>query len=373
MPTPKPKEATVGFVIDLPNIMKTKKGKNFLAPGAKEAISILQKNRIPFVIVTRRLRIGLVEKEVARDVQELLGLPITKHCVILPHTPFRTSVRRYKDELILVVGGQEARSAALSYGFEHVMTTKEVAKLYPHIYGDPPTPPTRASDGSPNPPWKSCTGEEIKISAVFVWWTSTDWNLDIRIVLDVMMSQAGYIGTHSKTNLGHLKDSPELQPTLHISMAETANRPDRPSPLRKGKDWLRTIEDRWFAETGMGLRYSFCGLGCDGTTLRYADKMLDDLNRATRPFPRTLYMIGRDISFGAQCFKQKMEFDRNVRRRSIHIDQAKAGGVRATLKLEPFKGQWHVAKDLQEAVKHAMAEEYRDCLKKGFKPLFSRP
>lgn len=369
--------ATTGFVIDLRTIVESASGPMIPVPGAREAISKLQKLQIPFAITAKDTRAS--RPEVSSRLKKHLGLTIDPSSLIMAETPFHWYIRDYRDKVVLVVGdgGDKARSTALHYGFKHVMIPKDIPELYPHLYGDPPSAPTREPDGSICPPWKPLYGDEIKVSAVFVFWPSVDWDYDIRIVTDLLMSQAGYVGTHSTKNLAHLKDSPELQPRLYICMAETDSRNGRRVSLENGKTWLETLSDRYRAETGLPLEYSYIGTGCDETTINYADyvlqKRIKKLYPDSRPFPKTVYMIGKDIQFSVESDKQKAYQDEDTRRRSIRVDPSKVRCEVAIRDYHPLMRPWHVAASLKEAVDYALAEEYWELAEKGLKPIFPKP
>jgi ribonucleotide monophosphatase NagD (HAD superfamily) len=127
---------TNGFVMDLSAVVNTSaSGHRTLIPGAKEAISALQKQKVPFALVPRESR--MTEKQVDRGLEKLLSLPIKSSSVVLPQTPFCHQVAEYRDKTVVIIGGdgKKARKQASKYGFEHVMTCQDIAQLYPHIYG----------------------------------------------------------------------------------------------------------------------------------------------------------------------------------------------------------------------------------------------
>ncbi|KAK3292025.1 uncharacterized protein B0H64DRAFT_377582 [Chaetomium fimeti] len=67
-----------------------------------------------------------------------------------------------------------------------------------------------------------------------------DWARDMRVLTDVLLSQAGYVGTHSRTRLAHLDDddhAPDRQPRLYVSGAELTGRFGRIDPKKSGQMW----------------------------------------------------------------------------------------------------------------------------------------
>jgi hypothetical protein len=199
----------------------------------------------------------------------------------------------------------------------------------------------------------------------------------MRIIIDLLTEQ-GRIGTPpSKPDPDILKLCPQLQPKLYICLSETSSRHGRPVPLRNGKSWLDTLGDKWLAETGLGLRYTYCGLGCDMVTVHYADTVLDELNKElnpeAKPWLRTVYMIGRDIPFGASSDEYEVHWDKEARRRSIRVDPEKSRPEVAVHEFHPLLRPWHVAGSLKKAVEYALTEEYWGCVEKGLRPVFPRP
>ncbi|KAH6847230.1 hypothetical protein B0I37DRAFT_374530 [Chaetomium sp. MPI-CAGE-AT-0009] len=198
----------------------------------------------------------------------------------------------------------------------------------------------------------------------------------MRILTDVLMSQAGYVGTHSRANLAHLEDAPELQPRLYVSGAELTSRYGRVVPMRGGLDWLGALEERWLRVTGRRLRYEvLCGLGCDKVTLGFADGVLDRVNREGNPgccpFLGTVYAVGREIWFGAESDKEEVLLDREARRRSIRVDPKRSGQMWSAYKFEAQTRPHHVSGSLKEAVEYALLKEDRYCRERGVEPLFS--
>ncbi|KAK4111689.1 hypothetical protein N656DRAFT_148287 [Canariomyces notabilis] len=239
--------ATVGFVIDLSTIFnRTDSGHYLPAAGARETICRLQNSSIPFVITAMKTKV--TETEVARWLSAQLGLGVNRECITLPQSPFRTFASTYKGRTILAVGSQEerVRRFALNYGFEHVLTCKDIA--------------SRKHRGQ-------------IVSAIFVFWVPNDWDRDTRTVIDMLLSDHGRVGTRFGGSLDERFF--DTQPTLYICMADTSAAGHQPV-VRGGKTWFDTLLKRWREETGgLPLEYYACGMGCDGLTIHTADKVLN--------------------------------------------------------------------------------------------------
>lgn len=116
--------------------------------------------------------------------------------MILSHTPKRHLAPLYKNKLVLVVGPEDVKQVALSYGFTDVITSREMRNwgrcMWPYrVQGDehPATKP--AYDLSTTP-----------ISAILIMNDSPDWGLDIQLITDVLASQGGNITTRQNPHEG---------------------------------------------------------------------------------------------------------------------------------------------------------------------------
>ncbi|GAB1317473.1 hypothetical protein MFIFM68171_07683 [Madurella fahalii] len=355
--------ASIGFVVDVSTIDPQQKcGGKTLIPGAREAISILLKQRIPFVIVTSYT--NTTEKEAARDLSAQLALKIKPRNILLPQSPFRDCVREYKNKSVLVLGGdgEKARRMLQEYGFNDVWTSRDVVKLQYDAASRQKLP----------------AGEEITISAIFVLWTPENWDLDIRICINLLLSHSSRKGAQGadrkENNTAAQKEHLEIQPQLFVCMTDTSLVGDRPF-LRRDRTWIDTLVDEWTAKTGKALEYYHCGTGRDRVTLAFADKLLNGYNKrmhpTCHPFPRTVYMIGADISFGGNTDRYAAVLSPGVRRRSIRVDVHGRG-----LTVHDFDAAlkpWHVTSNVKEALEYALAEEYWECIEARLTPLFSRP
>jgi HAD superfamily hydrolase (TIGR01450 family) len=75
-------------------------------PRAHEALSYLQSQRIPFILLTNGG--GKHESERVADLSEKLRVKLSTSMFVQSHTPF-ADMDAYKNKTILVVGGDEDR------------------------------------------------------------------------------------------------------------------------------------------------------------------------------------------------------------------------------------------------------------------------
>jgi ribonucleotide monophosphatase NagD (HAD superfamily) len=109
-----------------------------------------------------------------------------------PH-PMREMAGRYNTVLVVGGEGEKCRQVAEGYGFKDVVTPGDIIK-----------------DNQDTTPFRKLTEEEYKhsrarnfgetdIEAIFVFADSRDWVSDQQIILDLLMSKNGRLGTRSET------------------------------------------------------------------------------------------------------------------------------------------------------------------------------
>lgn len=75
-------------------------------PIAQKSLLYLQKNNIPFVLLTNGG--GKHESERVSELSDRIGIPLSTNLFVQSHTPFAEFVhgrQNFKDEPILVIGG----------------------------------------------------------------------------------------------------------------------------------------------------------------------------------------------------------------------------------------------------------------------------
>jgi ribonucleotide monophosphatase NagD (HAD superfamily) len=84
-------------------------------PRATEALSYLQSQRIPFILLTNGG--GKHESERVADLSEKLHVKMDTGMFVQSHTPF-ADMDQYKDKTVMVVGGEsnKCRAVAEAYG-----------------------------------------------------------------------------------------------------------------------------------------------------------------------------------------------------------------------------------------------------------------
>jgi HAD superfamily hydrolase (TIGR01456 family) len=135
---------------------------------------------------------GVREAERVADLSTRLRLrhPISEEQFVQSHTPFKL-LRKTAPELktVLALGGKEenVRDAAHHYGFKNVVIPADFLKSYPGI--SPFSSKAHYNNVGTvlqTPP---------KIDAVLVFNDPRDWALDIQVVIDLLLSDKGQVGT----------------------------------------------------------------------------------------------------------------------------------------------------------------------------------
>lgn len=100
-----------------------------------------------------------------------------------------------KFHTVLVVGGEGhvCRDVAESYGFKDVVIPGDI------ICWDESVVPFRTLTEEEKSHCRPRDFSKIKIDAIFVFADSRDWAGDQQIILDLLTSKGGYMGTQSKT------------------------------------------------------------------------------------------------------------------------------------------------------------------------------
>ncbi|KDP46146.1 hypothetical protein JCGZ_06657 [Jatropha curcas] len=87
--------------------------------------------KVPFLFLTNGG--GIPESRRAIELSELLGLKILPSQVLQGHSPFKSLLKRYENQLIVATGKGEPALVMLEYGFKKVLSLDEYASLFENI------------------------------------------------------------------------------------------------------------------------------------------------------------------------------------------------------------------------------------------------
>lgn len=343
-------------------------------PGAAESLSLLQQKKIPFILLTNGG--GKTEEQRVQDINRKLSLPqpLETSQIVQSHTPLRdfASIKtqeKYKHKTVLVCGGDGDRSrlAAESYGFTNVLTPADIYTAYPEImpfsrnFADYHASFARPLPRPINP---SDPTNSLKIDVTFIFNDPRDWALDVQLVLDILLSHAGILGTYSPLNgrrdlpnRGYQQDS---QPPLYFSNPDLLWASAYPlSRLGQG-GFHAALQGVWHALThGATLHSTVIGKP-HASTYEFAEDILLEhrqtiwgLSRmAARQGLQRVYMIGdnpeSDIK-GANEYRSAA----GVEWRSILV---KTGVYKAREGEEPSQTPKMIVEDVREAVEWALRD-----------------
>lgn len=198
---------------------------------AHRALSYLQKHRIPFILLTNGG--GKSEQERVQQLSELLEVPLDTSMFVQSHTPFAELANGHvkenlKEKCILVVGGEgdKCRRVAEGYGFNNVVTPSDIITAYPALWPFVSLDYHRAfarplAHNAHSNQEQSSGHPTLKVDAIMVFNDPRDWALDTQLVLDLLLSIGGHLGTLSTKsgdpnlpNRGYQQDG---QPDLYFS------------------------------------------------------------------------------------------------------------------------------------------------------------
>lgn len=189
-----PRVASYAFCFDIDGVIL--RGPDTI-PQAVEAIRMLNGEnkyniKVPSIYVTNGG--GKPELARAQDLSKRLETEIRVDQIIQGHTPMRDLVPIYKNVLVVGGVGNVCRNVAESYGFKNVFTPLDILKWNPAVS-----------------PYHDLTEEEISccktginfgetpIDAILVFADSRNWAADQQIILELLLSKKGVMGTESKT------------------------------------------------------------------------------------------------------------------------------------------------------------------------------
>jgi len=270
-------------------------------PEAVEAMQVLNgKNvygiKIPYIFVTNGG--GKTEQERCIQLSNQLDIEVSPGQFICGHTPMREMAQKY--ETVLVVGGEgeKCRQVAEGYGFKDVVTPGDIIK------DNPDTTPFRKLTDDEIKNSRARDFSKVKIEAIFVFADSRDWAGDQQIILDLLMSKGGYLGTRSET----FDEGPPLF-FSHNDVIWSASH----DLTRIGMGALRlSLEAMFKAVTGKELQTTAFGKPQVGT-FQFATRLLQQWRKDTHGIdapPETVYFVGdtpeSDIR-GTNEFNQQSE------------------------------------------------------------------
>ena len=135
---------------------------------------------------------GKTEEERCVQLSKQMELEISPGQFICGHTPMKEMAQKYNTVLVVGGEGEKCRIVAEGYGFKDVITPGDIMKD-----NERTTPFRRLTDRETQASRKRNYGQ-IKIEAIFVFADSRHWGDDQQIIIDLLTSKDGYLGTRSE-------------------------------------------------------------------------------------------------------------------------------------------------------------------------------
>ncbi|WPH02607.1 Hypothetical protein R9X50_00547200 [Acrodontium crateriforme] len=252
-------------------------------PEAIEAMQVLNgKNaygiKIPYIFVTNGG--GKTEQERCIQLSKQLDIEVSPGQFICGHTPMREMAAKYNTVLVVGGEGEKCRHVAEGYGFKDVVTPGDIIK------DNPDTTPFRTLTKAEHENSRDRDFSKTTIDAIFVFADSRDWAGDQQIILDLLLSKGGVLGTRSET----FDEGPPVF-FSHNDIVWSASH----DLTRLGMGALRlSLEAMYKAVTGKELNTTAFGKPQIGT-FQFATRLLQqwrkDTHRIDSP-PDTVYFVG---------------------------------------------------------------------------------
>lgn len=320
-------------------------------PEAIEAMKVLNGAnqygiKVPYIFVTNGG--GKTEQERCVQLSQQLQIEVSPGQFICGHTPMREMAERYNTVLVVGGEGEKCRQVAEGYGFKDVVTPGDIIK-----------------DNQDTTPFRKLTEEEYRhsrarnfgeteIEAIFVFADSRDWASDQQIILDLLMSKNGRLGTRSET----FEEGPPVF-FSHNDVVWSASH----DLTRIGMGALRvSLEAMFKAVTGKDLKTTAFGKPQIGT-FQFATRLLQQWRKDTHSIdspPDTVYFVGDTPE---SDIRGTNEFD-NCAENNWYSILVRTGVFQEGTK--PRFTPRATVDNVLEAVKHGMEREYKKALKASF-------
>ena len=232
----------------------------------------------PYIFVTNGG--GKTEEERCLQLSQELDIEVSPGQFICGHTPMREMAERYNTVLVVGGEGEKCRHVAEGYGFRDVVTPGDIIK------DNQDTTPFRKLTDKELKHSRARNFSEVEIEAIFVFADSRDWAGDQQIILDLLMSKNGRLGTRSAT----FDEGPPIFFSHNDVVWSTSH-----ELTRIGMGALRaSLEAMFQAVTGKELTTTAYGKPQIGT-FQFATRLLQQWRKDTHGIdspPETVYFVG---------------------------------------------------------------------------------
>jgi HAD superfamily hydrolase (TIGR01456 family) len=262
--------------------MQVLNGKNKY--GIKMGVHLLDREKSsltscsPYIFVTNGG--GKTEQERCIQLSQQMEMEVSPGQFICGHTPMREMTSKFKTVLVVGGEGEKCREVAEGYVFTDVVTPGDIIK------DNPDTTPSRKMTKEE---WDNSRDRDFPttmIEAIFVFADSRDWAGDQQIILDLLLSKNGVLGTRS----ANFDEGPSVFFSHNDVVWSTSH-----DLTRLGMGALRcSLEAMFKAVTGKKLVTTAFGKPQIGT-FQFATRLLKQWRKATHGIdapPDTVYFVG---------------------------------------------------------------------------------
>lgn len=243
---------------------------------------------------------GKTEAERCLQLSRQLELEISPGQFICGHTPMREMAEKYKTVLVIGGEGDKCRKVAEGYGFADVVTPGDI------ILDNRNTTPFRQLTAAEEAHSRRRNMNETELEAIFVFADSRDWAGDQQIILDVLMSVDGRLGTRSRDFARH--------PPIYFSHNDIVWSTSH-DYTRLGMGALRaSVEALYKAVTGLELKSIAFGKP-QIATFEFATRLLQQWRKETHGInspPETVYFVGDTPESDIRGTNEYNESDRST-------------------------------------------------------------
>lgn len=255
-----------------------------LIPEGRRALEILNGDnelgiKIPHIFLTN----GSGKPEQARvdQLSKILHQPVNIEQFIQSHTPMRALAEYYKT--VLVVGGEgfKCREVAELYGFEDIVVPDDI------VAWDPTIAPYRKFTEEQRKTARPRDFSKTNIDAIMVFSDSRDYATDMQIIMDLLRSEHGCLGTMAK-------DPVSSRIPIYFSQGDLLCPTEHWTPRMSQGTFRIGLEAMYKALTGEDLERVVYGKP-EMATYKYADEIMTawmETIHGEEKLPKNIYMVG---------------------------------------------------------------------------------
>ncbi|KAH6871427.1 HAD-like domain-containing protein [Thelonectria olida] len=255
-----------------------------LIPEGRRALEILNGDnelgiKIPHIFLTNGS--GKIEKARCEQLSKILRNPVSTDQFIQSHTPMSALSEYYST--VLVVGGEgyKCREVAEQYGFRNIVVPNDI------IAWDPTIAPYRVFTDEERATSRPRDFTKICIEAILVFSDSRDYATDLQIIMDLLRSRNGRLGT--------VADDPVSERIpIYFSQGDLLCPTEHFSPRMSQGAFRIGLEAMYKAHTGADLERVVYGKP-ELATYKYADDVLTSWMgelHGEEKLPENVYMVG---------------------------------------------------------------------------------